>query len=56
MFPGCTTLHLIIRTESPRVRLYIALNEHISADEYRKYTKVLESKIGHPVDEGKLST
>ncbi|HCY9609010.1 TPA: primase alpha helix C-terminal domain-containing protein [Staphylococcus aureus] len=40
------------RTESPRVRLYIALNEHISADEYRKYTKVLESKIGHPVDEG----
>lgn len=34
------------RTESPRVRLYIALNEHISADEYRKYTKVLESKIG----------
>lgn len=40
------------RTESPRVRLYIALNEHISADEYRKYTKVLASKIGHPVDEG----
>ena len=37
------------RTESPRVRLYIALNEHISADEYRKYTKVLASKIGHPV-------
>ncbi|MCV7447861.1 primase alpha helix C-terminal domain-containing protein [Staphylococcus epidermidis] len=40
------------RTESPRIRLYIALNEHISADEYRKYTKVLASKIGHPVDEG----
>lgn len=40
------------RTESSRVRLYIALNEHISADEYRKYTKVLASKIGHPVDEG----
>ncbi|ASJ94035.1 mobile element-associated protein [Staphylococcus epidermidis] len=40
------------RTESPRVRLYIALNEHISADEYRKYTKVLANKIGHPVDEG----
>ena len=40
------------RTESPRVRLYIALNEHISADEYRKYTKVLASKIGHQVDEG----
>lgn len=48
MFPG-TFNH---RTESPRVRLYIALNEHISADEYRKYTKVLASKIGHPVDEG----
>ncbi|MEJ7195202.1 mobile element-associated protein, partial [Staphylococcus epidermidis] len=40
------------RTESPRIRLYIAMNEHISADEYRKYTKVLASKIGHPVDEG----
>ena len=40
------------RTESPRVRLYIALNERISADDYRKYTKILASKIGHPVDEG----
>ncbi|HDT7019418.1 TPA: primase alpha helix C-terminal domain-containing protein [Staphylococcus aureus] len=40
------------RTEQARIRLYIPLNEHISADEYRKYTKVLASKIGHPVDEG----
>ncbi len=40
------------RTESSRVRLYTPLNERISADEYRKYTKVLANKIGHPVDEG----
>ena len=40
------------QTESPRIRLYIALNERISADNYRKYTKVLVNKIGHPVDEG----
>lgn len=40
------------QTESPRIRLYIALNERISADNYRKYTKVVVNKIGHPVDEG----
>ena len=40
------------QTESPRIRLYVPLNERISADEYRKYTKVLVSKIGHRVDEG----
>ena len=40
------------RTENPRIRLYTPLNEHISEDEYRKYTKVLANKIGHPVDEG----
>lgn len=40
------------QTESPRIRLYIALNERISADDYRKYTKVLVNKIGHSVDEG----
>ena len=40
------------QTESPRIRLYIALNERISADDYRKYTKVLAKKIGQPVDEG----
>ncbi|EEQ79710.1 primase alpha helix C-terminal domain-containing protein [Staphylococcus warneri] len=40
------------RTESPRIRLHLPLNERISADDYRRYTKVLASKIGHPVDEG----
>lgn len=40
------------QTESPRIRLYIALNERVNADDYRKYTKVLVSKIGHRVDEG----
>ncbi|PTI59799.1 mobile element-associated protein [Staphylococcus warneri] len=40
------------QTESPRIRLYIALNERVNADDYRKYTKVLVNKIGHLVDEG----
>lgn len=40
------------RTEQARIRLHLPLNEHISADDYRKYTRVLASKIGHPVDEG----
>ena len=40
------------RTESPRIRLYVPLNERLNADDYRKYTKVLVNKIGHPVDEG----
>lgn len=40
------------RTESPRIRLYIPLNERISADDYRNYTKLLANKIGHKVDEG----
>ena len=40
------------QTESPRIRLYVPLNERLNADEYRKYTKVLVSKIGHRVDEG----
>lgn len=40
------------RTEQARIRLYVPLNERISADDYRKYTKVLVNKIGHPVDEG----
>ena len=33
-------------TEQARIRLYIPLNERISADDYRKYTKVLANKIG----------
>lgn len=40
------------RTEQARIRLYIPLNERISADDYRKYSKVLANKIGHKVDEG----
>ncbi|AXV43302.1 MULTISPECIES: primase alpha helix C-terminal domain-containing protein [Staphylococcus] len=40
------------QTESPRIRLYVPLNERVNADDYRKFTKVLVNKIGHPVDEG----
>lgn len=40
------------QTESPRIRLYVPLSERVNADDYRKYTKVLVSKIGHRVDEG----
>ncbi|HFB2173668.1 TPA: primase alpha helix C-terminal domain-containing protein, partial [Staphylococcus aureus] len=40
------------RTEQARICLYIPLNERISADDYRNYTKVLANKIGHKVDEG----
>lgn len=40
------------QTESPRIRLYVPLIERVNADDYRKYTKVLVSKIGHRVDEG----
>ncbi|MCG1265057.1 primase alpha helix C-terminal domain-containing protein [Staphylococcus epidermidis] len=40
------------QTESSRIRLYVPLNERLNADDYRKYTKVLVNKIGHPVDEG----
>jgi len=39
-------------TDSPRIRLFIPLNEHISADDYRKYSKVIAYKIGHKVDGG----
>ncbi|MGX0910521.1 primase alpha helix C-terminal domain-containing protein [Staphylococcus caprae] len=39
-------------TEQARIRLYTPLSERISSDDYRKYTKVLANKIGHPVDEG----
>lgn len=40
------------QTESPRIRLYVPLNERLNADDYRKYTKVLVNKMGQPVDEG----
>lgn len=39
-------------TEAPRLRLFIPLNERINGESYRKYTKVIASKIGHKVDEG----
>nr|WP_253901107.1 primase alpha helix C-terminal domain-containing protein [Staphylococcus sp. CWZ226] len=39
-------------TEAPRLRLFIPLNKRINGEEYRKYTKVIASKIGHKVDEG----
>lgn len=40
------------QTEGPRIRLYVPLNERVNVNDYRKYTKVLVNKIGHPVDEG----
>ena len=43
------------QTESSRIRLYMPLNERVNADDYRKYTKVLANKIGHPVDEGSFN-
>ncbi|SCT24746.1 primase alpha helix C-terminal domain-containing protein [Staphylococcus caeli] len=39
-------------TDSPRIRLLLPLNEPISGDEYRSYSKVIANKIGHKVDEG----
>ncbi|MDT4011850.1 primase alpha helix C-terminal domain-containing protein [Staphylococcus simulans] len=39
-------------TEAPRLRLFIPLNKRINGENYRKYTKVIASKIGHKVDEG----
>ena len=43
----------VTRTELNKLEYAcISLNERISADDYRKYTKVLANKIGHKVDEG----
>lgn len=39
-------------TESPRIRLMLPLNEVVSADDYRKYTRALAHKIGYKIDEG----
>ncbi len=39
-------------TESPRIRLMLPLNEVVSADDYRKYTRALAHKIGCKIDEG----
>lgn len=40
------------RSDAPRIRLLIPLNESISAYEYRTYSKGIANKIGHKVDEG----
>ncbi|MCD8892459.1 primase alpha helix C-terminal domain-containing protein [Staphylococcus nepalensis] len=39
-------------TDNPRIRLMVAINEPVSADDYRKYTQALAQKIGHKIDEG----
>lgn len=39
-------------TEKPRIRLMVPVNEPVSADDYRKYTRALARKIGHKIDEG----
>lgn len=38
-------------TEKPRIRLMIPLNKPVSADDYRKYAKILAIYIGFEVDE-----
>lgn len=39
-------------TEKPRIRLIVPVNEPVSADDYRKYTRALAHKIGYKIDEG----
>ncbi|WP_426458539.1 primase alpha helix C-terminal domain-containing protein [Staphylococcus nepalensis] len=39
-------------TEQPRIRLMVPLNELVSADNYRKYTRALTHKIDYKIDEG----
>lgn len=38
-------------TDKPRIRLMVPLNEPVSADNYRKYSRVLANYIGYEVDE-----
>lgn len=38
--------------ESPRIRLYVPLNERISANEYHAYVRTLAQKIACKIDEG----
>ncbi|MDN6838296.1 MAG: primase alpha helix C-terminal domain-containing protein, partial [Staphylococcus equorum] len=38
-------------TDKPRIRLIVPLNEPVSAEDYRKYTRALAHKIGYEVDE-----
>ncbi|MFF5911378.1 primase alpha helix C-terminal domain-containing protein [Staphylococcus saprophyticus] len=39
-------------TEKPRIRLMVPLNNPVSSDDYRKYTRALAHKIGYKIDEG----
>ncbi|OEK73313.1 mobile element-associated protein, partial [Staphylococcus saprophyticus] len=39
-------------TDNPRIRLMVPVNEPVSADDYRKYTRALAHKIGYKIDEG----
>lgn len=39
-------------TDNPRIRLFIPLNENISPQDYREYSKLAANKIGFKVDEG----
>lgn len=39
-------------TDKPRIRLMVPLKESVSAEDYRKYTRVLAHKIGYKIDEG----
>ncbi|OEK78164.1 primase alpha helix C-terminal domain-containing protein [Staphylococcus xylosus] len=39
-------------TDKPRIRLMMPLNESVSAEDYRKYTRALAHKIGYKIDEG----
>lgn len=38
-------------TDKPRIRLMMPLNEPVSADDYRKYSRALANHIGYEVDE-----
>lgn len=38
-------------TEKPRIRLMVPINKPVSAEEYRKYAKILATHIGYEVDE-----
>ncbi|MGE0975348.1 primase alpha helix C-terminal domain-containing protein [Staphylococcus cohnii] len=38
-------------TDKPRIRLMVPLNEPVSAEDYRKYSRALANHIGYEVDE-----
>lgn len=38
-------------TEKPRIRLMVPLNEPVSAEDYRKYSRALANHVGYEVDE-----